>query len=58
MLRRWREFMPDAPDNLKWNISLRLAHAEDKLPAEFLGKPIIAASSSSGWVIRTKGDRM
>lgn len=48
MLRRWREFMPDAPDNLKWNISLRLAHAEDKLPADLLGKPI--ASQSVLWV--------
>jgi len=48
MLRGWREFMPDAPDNLKWNISLRLAEAEDKLPAELLGKPI--ASQFVLWV--------
>jgi hypothetical protein len=48
MLRRWREFMPDASTNLKWNISLRRAQAEDKLPPEFLGKPI--ASQFILWV--------
>ena len=48
MLRRWREFMPDAPENLKWNISLRLAQASDELPAEHLGRPI--ASQFVLWV--------
>jgi FAD binding domain/Berberine and berberine like len=48
MLRRWREFMSDAPDNLKWNISLRLAQPADNLPAELLGKPI--ASQFVLWV--------
>ena len=48
MLRRWREFMPEAPENLKWNISLRLAQPEDNLPAEFLGRPV--ASHFLLWV--------
>jgi hypothetical protein len=48
MLRRWREFMPDAPENLKWNISLRLAQPGDNLPAEHLGRPI--ASQFVLWV--------
>ena len=48
MLRRWREFMPEAPENLKWNISLRLAQPEDNLPAEFLGRPV--ASQFVLWV--------
>jgi FAD/FMN-containing dehydrogenase len=48
MLRRWREFMPDAPDNLKWNISLRRVQSADNLPAELLGRRI--ASQFVLWV--------
>jgi hypothetical protein len=48
MLRRWREFMPDAPENLKWNISLRLAQPSDNLPPEHLGRPV--ASQYVLWV--------
>lgn len=48
MLRRWREFMPDAPENLKWNISLRLAQPADNVAAEHLGRPI--ASQFVLWV--------
>lgn len=48
MLRRWREFMPDAPDNLKWNISLRRVQAGDNLPDELLGRRI--ASQFVLWV--------
>jgi hypothetical protein len=48
MLRRWREFMPDAPDNLKWNISLRRVQSADNLPVELLGRRI--ASQFVLWV--------
>lgn len=47
ILRDWREFMPGAPDALKWNISLRLAPATDPIPAEIRGAP--AASISLAW---------
>jgi hypothetical protein len=40
LLRRWREFMPEAPDRLKWNISLRLA--PDGLPAKFRGRAVLS----------------
>lgn len=47
VLRAWREFMPAAPDELKWNISLLLAPTDDRVPPELRGKP--AASSSVVW---------
>ena len=47
ILRDWREFMPGAPDSLKWNISLRLAPSTDAIPAEVRGTP--AASLSLAW---------
>src|SRR5277367_807412 len=34
ILRDWREFMPGAPDALKWNISLRLVPSTDAIPTE------------------------
>jgi hypothetical protein len=47
ILRDWREFMPSAPDALKWNISLRLAPSAVAIPAEIRGLP--AASISLAW---------
>jgi hypothetical protein len=47
ILRDWREFMPDAPDELKWNISLCLAPTKSEVPNEMRGKP--AASISLAW---------
>jgi FAD/FMN-containing dehydrogenase len=47
ILRDWREYMPAAPDALKWNISLRLAPSTDAMPAEIRGVP--AASLSLAW---------
>ncbi len=47
ILRDWREFMPGAPDALKWNISLRLVPSTPAVPAEIRGKP--AASISLAW---------
>jgi hypothetical protein len=47
VLQGWREFMPDAPDELKWNISLVLAPSDSRAPEEIRGKP--ALSSSIVW---------
>jgi len=47
VLQDWREFMPGAPDELKWNISLVLAPNDNRVPEEIRGKP--ALSSSIVW---------
>jgi hypothetical protein len=47
LLEAWREFMPDAPIDLKWNIDLRLAQQTQKVPHELRGRPV--ASSSFLW---------
>ena len=47
LLELWREFMPDAPVDLKWNINLRLAPATDPVPVALRSRP--AASSSLIW---------
>ncbi|MFY9730790.1 MAG: FAD-dependent oxidoreductase, partial [Candidatus Acidiferrales bacterium] len=47
VLQEWREFMPAAPDGLKWNISLVRASNDDRVPEEIRGKP--ALSSSIVW---------
>ncbi len=47
LLERWRDFMADAPLDLKWNIDLRLAPHKEKIPAELRGQPV--ASSSIVW---------
>ncbi len=44
VLQDWREFMPGAPDQLKWNISLVLAPNDDRVPAEIRGKPALSLS--------------
>jgi FAD binding domain/Berberine and berberine like len=43
----WRDFMAEAPIDLKWNIDLRLAPRTEKFPAAFRGRPV--ASSSIIW---------
>ena len=48
VIRRWRDFMPEAPDNLKWNISLRLAPDSGDVPKEARGHPV--ASESVVWI--------
>ena len=48
VLRRWRDFMPEAPDHLKWNISLRLAPDTENVPREVRGHPV--ASESVIWI--------
>ena len=47
LLEFWREFMADAPIDLKWNIDLRLAPHTEKVPREMWGLPV--ASSSLVW---------
>jgi FAD binding domain/Berberine and berberine like len=44
VLQDWREFMPAAPDELKWNISLVLAPNDDRAPEEIRGKPALSSS--------------
>jgi hypothetical protein len=48
LLRLWREFMPEAPDNLRWGFSLRNAPDAENIPADVRGRPI--ASASALWV--------
>ena len=47
LLEGWRDFMPEAPLDLKWNINLRLAPHAEKVPVELRGQPV--ASSSMVW---------
>jgi len=47
LLEFWRDFMADAPIDLKWNIDLRLAPNEKKIPADLRGRPV--GSSSLVW---------
>ena len=47
LLECWRDFMAEAPVDLKWNIDLRLAPHKERIPVEFRGQPI--ASNSVVW---------
>jgi hypothetical protein len=47
ILEFWRDFMADAPIDLKWNIDLRLASNEEHLRGDLRGRPV--ASSSLVW---------
>jgi FAD binding domain/Berberine and berberine like len=47
LLELWRDVMPEAPHDLKWNVNLRLAPATEKTPLELRSRPI--ASSSLLW---------
>jgi hypothetical protein len=47
LLKFWRDFMAEAPLDLKWNIDLRLAPHAEKVPVELRGRPV--ASSSLIW---------
>jgi hypothetical protein len=48
VLRRWRDFMPQSPDNLRWSISLRLAPPSPQMPADLRGRPV--ASHAAVWI--------
>ena len=47
LLEYWRDFMAEAPLDLKWNIDLRLAPNTKKIPAELRGRPV--AGNSLVW---------
>ncbi|HET6177063.1 MAG TPA: FAD-binding oxidoreductase [Candidatus Sulfotelmatobacter sp.] len=47
LLEFWRDFMAEAPFDLKWNIDLRLAPHKESVPIELRGRPI--AGSSLVW---------
>ncbi len=47
LLECWRDFMAEAPIDLKWNIDLHLATHENKIPIALRGRPV--ASSSLIW---------
>ena len=47
LLTCWRDFMAEAPLDLKWNINLRLAPRTENVPPELRGRP--AAASSLIW---------
>jgi|SRR5579872_6006984 len=47
LLETWRDFMAEAPVDLKWNVDLRLASHAKKVPSDLRGRPV--ASSSSIW---------
>src|SRR6202030_2237728 len=48
VLQYWREFMPQAPDNLKWSFSLRLAPKTENIPPDVRGQQV--ASESVLWI--------
>jgi hypothetical protein len=47
LLEFWRDFMAEAPLDLKWNINLRLAAHKENVPVELRGRPV--ASNSLVW---------
>jgi hypothetical protein len=47
LLERWRDFMAEAPLDLKWNIDLRLSPQTKEVPAKLRGRPV--ASNSLVW---------
>jgi hypothetical protein len=44
LLECWRNFMAEAPPDLKWNIDLRLATHASKVPIALRGRPVAANS--------------
>ena len=44
LLEFWRDFMADAPIELKWNIDLRLAPQTERVPVELRGCPVAGSS--------------
>ena len=47
LLECWRDFMAEAPHDLKWNINLRLAPNTKNVPIQLRGRPV--ASTSLIW---------
>lgn len=44
LLEYWRDFMAEAPFDLKWNVNLRLAPNTNNVPIELRGKPVASSS--------------
>jgi FAD binding domain/Berberine and berberine like len=55
LVRSWRDFMPESPDNLRWSLSLRLAPDAGNVPVELRGRP--AVTQAAVWVGDTKKGR-
>ncbi len=47
-VQQWRDFMPSAPDNLRWGISLTIAPNAETIPQRLRGHPV--ASHGLLWV--------
>jgi len=45
LLRRWRDYMPESPDNLRWSLSLRIAPDANNIPAEYRGRPAVTQAA-------------
>jgi hypothetical protein len=45
LLRCWRDYMPESPDNLRWSLSVRLAPDTPNVPAELRGLPAVAQAA-------------
>jgi FAD binding domain/Berberine and berberine like len=48
IVQHWRDFMPHAPDNLRWGISLTIAPHTENIPEQLRGRPV--ASQGLLWV--------
>lgn len=48
LLESWRDFMAEAPFDLKWNVDLRVGSQKEEVPAELRGRPV--AGSSLVWI--------
>jgi hypothetical protein len=55
LLKLWRDFMAEAPLDLKWNINLRLAPHAKNVPVELRGRPV--ASNSLVWTGEAESGR-
>lgn len=44
LLQTWRDFMPEAPIDLKWNIDLRIGQHAKKIPVALRGRPVACTS--------------
>ena len=47
-VQQWHDFMPEAPDQLRWGFSLRMAPDTESTPSRVRGLPV--ASASALWV--------
>ncbi len=57
LLEEWRDFMPSAPDELKWNLSLRLAPLAENVPEGARRRPVLSVSMA--WFGNAReGDRL